>query len=68
MKSAIPLGPKWPWPGGHMFYNGLNRENVKTIFLSPPRGSNVLQRSIKGKREKIFLSETTGRRALIFGM
>ena len=68
MKSAIPLGPKWPCPRGHMFYKDLNRENVKTIFLSPPRRSSVLQRSIMGKREKIFLSETRGPRALIFGM
>ena len=40
------LGRKWPRPGGHMFYIGLYRENVK----------------------KIFLSETTMPRALIFGM
>ena len=33
-------------PGGHMFYIGLYRENVK----------------------KISLSETTGPKALIFGM
>ena len=39
-------GQKWPYPGGHMFYIDLYREN----------------------HEKIFLSETTRPRALIFGM
>ena len=33
-----------------------------------PQGSHVLHRHIKGKHEKVFLSETTRPRALIFGM
>ena len=44
--QIIFLGPKIANPGGHMFYIGLYRENVK----------------------KFFLSETTGPKALIFGM
>ena len=34
----------------------------------PTLGSHVLHRLIMGKHEKIFLSETTSPRALIFGM
>ena len=33
-----------------------------------PLGSQVLHRLLLGKHEKIFLSETTRPRALIFGM
>ena len=36
--------------------------------MAPPRGSHVLRRLIQEKCEKVFWSETTGPRALIFGM
>ena len=39
-------------------------EGVKN---GPALGSNVLHRLIQGKQKKIFLSETTGPRALMFG-
>ena len=38
------------------------------VKMAPSRGSNVLHRLTEEKREKIFLSETTGPRALIFDM
>ena len=44
--SNYSPGPKMAYPGGHMLYIGLNRE----------------------EREKIFLSETTRPRVLMFGM
>ena len=36
--------------------------------MGHPQGSHVLHRLTKGKHEKIFLSETTMPRGLIFGM
>ena len=36
--------------------------------MGPPQGSYVFYKLIKGKHEKIFLSETTRYRVLIFGM
>ena len=36
--------------------------------MAPPGCSHVLHRLILGKCEKIFMSETTGPKALIFGM
>ena len=31
--QIMALGPKWQRPGGHMFYIGLYRDNIR-IFLS----------------------------------
>ena len=31
-------GQKWPRPGGHMFYIGLYRENVKKTSCLKPQG------------------------------
>ena len=47
-----------------MFYIGLYRENVKKSSPLP----KLFKWLILGKCEKIFLSETTMPRALIFGM
>ena len=36
------VGQKWACPGGHMFYIGLYRENMKKIFLSEATRPKVL--------------------------
>ena len=96
----MPLGSKISRPGGHMFYIGLYRENVKNLLvwnqkektidiwylaspsrnttklvqiidlgpeIAPPKGSHVLG-LYRENVKKIFLSETMGLRALIFGI
>ena len=32
--KSYPWGQKWPQPGGHMLYIGLNREKHEKLFLS----------------------------------
>ena len=33
--KLAPWGQKWPRPGGHMFYIGLYRKNMKKSCLKP---------------------------------
>ena len=63
----IALGPKMALLRGSIVLHRPIKGNVK-IKNGPPPWSYALQRLIKGKREKIFLSETRRPRLLIFGV
>ena len=74
-QDTLILASYWFNPGRTLptsLKNWTSTKFVQIIALGPemvpPQGSNVLHGLVYRKREKIFLSQTTGPRALIFGM